>query len=529
METNAARLFVYSVAQAFDGATENNTITLEPGELARGNFLHWAWQIKFVAAQNVAHARRQDAARLRRLGLQARHGARALPPRREGRLGDGPDERGAAPVRRQGRAARVRVARLLEPELQPPRRRERGQEARRRPRSASSPSSSSPRPPRRRPRSRRRRSRSASSPRRPRLLVPGLVPRDPGRETYRVRPGGTTTVSLRPDDRLTIRDLHGGQRAEVAGLAGPDAVVELFGPDVAAGRRGDVPRRPRRRRPRRGARRACRSSRAASPPPTSSSRSRGRRPSRGDGEAVLPDPLADPRLDFQVDRASALAYEVKAGEYIQVIDVRGRQCSDFLAFSAPKLQEGKERGLDATATRSLMGNAYPRARASTRSSSTTTSSRSSRSCATRSAATTPSASPARRSTTRTWATSGTSTARTTSTRELEPYTIEPRKGWPAINFFFNTALRRAQPVPRRRAVVAAGRLRPPARHDRPRLPLERVPRRHRPGQRLEPDRGARARLSRQGALQRCDRAPRHAGRGAEADEGDRASTRRPPR
>src|SRR4249920_2333634 len=55
METNAARLFVYSVSQAFDRATENNTIVLEPGVLARGNFLHWAWQIKFVAAQNTAH------------------------------------------------------------------------------------------------------------------------------------------------------------------------------------------------------------------------------------------------------------------------------------------------------------------------------------------------------------------------------------------------------------------------------------------------------------------------------------------
>ena len=76
--------------------------------------------------------RRQDAARLRRHGLQARHGARALPARREGRLGDGPDERGAAPVRRQGRPARLRRARLLEPDLQPPRGRERGQEARRR-------------------------------------------------------------------------------------------------------------------------------------------------------------------------------------------------------------------------------------------------------------------------------------------------------------------------------------------------------------------------------------------------------------
>src|SRR4051795_5985513 len=65
---------------------------------------------------------------------------------------------------------------------------------------------------------------------RPRLLVPGLVPRDPARETYRGRPGGTTAVSLRPDDRLTIRDLHGGQRAVVVGLARADGILELFGP-----------------------------------------------------------------------------------------------------------------------------------------------------------------------------------------------------------------------------------------------------------------------------------------------------------
>src|SRR5207344_2689929 len=87
---------------------------------------------------------------------------------------------------------------------------------------------------RRRPRSPRRPSTMPAASR-PRLLVPGLVPRDPGRETFRVRPGGTTTVSLRPDDRLTIRDLHGGQRAEVAGLAGPDSVVELFGPTSSPG------------------------------------------------------------------------------------------------------------------------------------------------------------------------------------------------------------------------------------------------------------------------------------------------------
>jgi len=42
-----------------------------------------------------------------------------------------------------------------------------------------------------------------------------------------------------------------------------------------------------------------------------------------------------------------------------VIDVGGQQCSDFLAFDSGKLQAGLERGLEATTTRSLMGKAYP--------------------------------------------------------------------------------------------------------------------------------------------------------------------------
>ena len=46
-------------------------------------------------------------------------------------------------------------------------------------------------------------------------------------------------------------------------------------------------------------------------------------------------------------------------QYIQVIDVEGRQCSDFLAFDSRRLSDGVERGLDATTTRNLMGNAYP--------------------------------------------------------------------------------------------------------------------------------------------------------------------------
>src|SRR5918995_1616112 len=55
IDTNASRAFTYSVAEAMDRATDNNTKTLAPGEFARADYLHWAWQIKFVAAKNVAH------------------------------------------------------------------------------------------------------------------------------------------------------------------------------------------------------------------------------------------------------------------------------------------------------------------------------------------------------------------------------------------------------------------------------------------------------------------------------------------
>jgi alkylation response protein AidB-like acyl-CoA dehydrogenase len=55
MDSNAARAFTYSVADAMDKATDNNTKLLAPGEFARADYLHWAWQIKFIAAKNVAH------------------------------------------------------------------------------------------------------------------------------------------------------------------------------------------------------------------------------------------------------------------------------------------------------------------------------------------------------------------------------------------------------------------------------------------------------------------------------------------
>lgn len=72
----------------------------------------------------------------------------------------------------------------------------------------------------------------------------------------------------------------------------------------------------------------------------------------------LPDPLADPVLDLRVKSATARAYFVKAGDYIQIIDVDGRQCTDFQAFAARKLDKGIEHALDVTTSRTLMGHAY---------------------------------------------------------------------------------------------------------------------------------------------------------------------------
>lgn len=53
MDTNASRLMDLSVADAMDRVTDHNTKVMKPGEFARANLLHWAWQAKFEAAKNV--------------------------------------------------------------------------------------------------------------------------------------------------------------------------------------------------------------------------------------------------------------------------------------------------------------------------------------------------------------------------------------------------------------------------------------------------------------------------------------------
>ena len=231
-------------------------------------------------------------------------------------------------------------------------------------------------------------------------LIRGLLPEDPFLETYLVRPGGATVLALAPDERITIVDKDGGQVAEVT-------VLDADGRDDAAAlaARAEAPATVLREalRDRDGSLLVQElASRGLDPaeatavqlfgewsPPASAQTFRAERPvtvvvaapagrildgapppsellvevrrtsPRTYDQPELPPPLAEPRLDVRVDAATALAYEVRAGEFIQVIDVEGKQCSDFLAFDRRKLENGLERGLDATTTRTLMGQAYP--------------------------------------------------------------------------------------------------------------------------------------------------------------------------
>jgi aminomethyltransferase len=232
------------------------------------------------------------------------------------------------------------------------------------------------------------------------VLVRGLLPEDPFLETYLVRPGGATVVTLGEDERLTVVDKDGGQVAEVTVLDGSahddaaalgataDAPATVIR-DALRHRDGSLLWRELAARgldraeakavqlfgewspP--GSSQAFRAGRAVTvvvaapggrivdgaPPPSELLVEVRRTSPRTYEQEELPPPLAEPRLDFRVDAATALAYEVRAGEFIQVIDVEGKQCSDFLAFHRRKLEAGLERGLDATTTRTLMGQAYP--------------------------------------------------------------------------------------------------------------------------------------------------------------------------
>ncbi len=238
---------------------------------------------------------------------------------------------------------------------------------------------------------------------RPKIIEPGLPALDPGMERYQIRGGGAQVVLINPGDVLEIVDLEGRQQAELALFApdgredlaaiGASSNAEPLGIQAILGGDSEDARRVRSGLERRnldlGRVRALRlfstesipgeeakftANREAiaviaapggpmpvdqQTPPTDLLVFLRRALVKPAGAARLPEPLAEPRLDVRINIASADVYEVKAGEYIQIIDVEGRQCSDFLAFDRRQLDAGRLRGLDPTTTRTLMGSAYP--------------------------------------------------------------------------------------------------------------------------------------------------------------------------
>ena len=94
-------------------------------------------------------------------------------------------------------------------------------------------------------------------------------------------------------------------------------------------------------------------------PPTDLQATITRAKTRPLSESPLPDPLAEPSTEMRIRAATAYAYTVKSGQYIQIIDVAGRECTDFQAFDLRQLDRGIERAIDITGTRTLMGHGYP--------------------------------------------------------------------------------------------------------------------------------------------------------------------------
>ena len=79
--------------------------------------------------------------------------------------------------------------------------------------------------------------------------------------------------------------------------------------------------------------------------------------------SVIPDPDFEPNFEKNIDRQTCISYQVKEGDYIQVISPAGRQCSDFVAFDTRKLDKGIEKGLDWQTTRTFMAVSYTHLRA----------------------------------------------------------------------------------------------------------------------------------------------------------------------
>ncbi|MCY3879267.1 MAG: DUF1989 domain-containing protein [Rhodobacteraceae bacterium] len=73
----------------------------------------------------------------------------------------------------------------------------------------------------------------------------------------------------------------------------------------------------------------------------------------------LPDPIGPVREEFTVHRGTAVAYEVGEGEFVQIIDIEGQQCSDFQSCRMAAIDAGAPNFIDVSATRSMVRRTYP--------------------------------------------------------------------------------------------------------------------------------------------------------------------------
>lgn len=232
---------------------------------------------------------------------------------------------------------------------------------------------------------------------------PGIRTLAPGVERYIVRGAGSTVVAVKAGDAVVVTDIEGGQACEIAfcddagrfdasaigtratshgeGLKallaegsesaqrtksamqrhnidlGKAESVRLFGEDSRAGASAAF------KVSRDGVLIIAAPGAAMAPENQDTATDIEMRITRSgktnERSSILPEPLADPVQDIRIRASTASAYVVKAGEYIQVIDVSGRQCTDFQALSARKVDKGLDLALDATVTRTLLGRSYP--------------------------------------------------------------------------------------------------------------------------------------------------------------------------
>src|SRR4051812_50217053 len=87
--------------------TDDNRRILEPGETARAEYLHWAWQIKFEAAKNTAHHVDKMLHACGGAGYKRDKEPQGHPRAAQGRWGGGAPQQGGRPVVGKARPPRV--------------------------------------------------------------------------------------------------------------------------------------------------------------------------------------------------------------------------------------------------------------------------------------------------------------------------------------------------------------------------------------------------------------------------------------